>query len=137
MATTKATLDIPAPRPWRIEGQAIWDADGACIVSALNPANMATRRLIVEAVNGIKEASLEAARLRFELNAEKEIAVETGKQKLDALFEAARLRDLVRRLVTDWEPFINDGPLSYPDERQRAATIREAEAALEGKEAQA
>ena len=28
MATTKATLDIPAPRPWRIEGQAIWDADG-------------------------------------------------------------------------------------------------------------
>ena len=134
---TDQQLDIPAPRPWRIEGQAIWDADGACIVSAFNPANMATRRLIVEAVNGIKEASLEAARLRFELNAEKEIAVETGKQKLDALFEAARLRDLVRRLVTDWEPFINDGPLSYPDERQRAATIREAEAALEGKEAQA
>jgi hypothetical protein len=52
MATTKATLDIPAPRPWRIEGQAIWDADGVCIVSALNPASMATRRLIVEAVNG-------------------------------------------------------------------------------------
>ena len=102
MATTKATLDIPAPRPWRLEGQAIWDADGVCIVSAFNPANMATRRLIVEAVNGIKELSL----------------------------EAARLRDLVRRLFTDWEPFVNDGPLSYPDERQRAATIREAREAL-------
>ena len=50
--------------------------------------------------------------------------------------EIERLRKLVRRLVTDWEPFINDGPLSYPDERQRAATIREAMAALEGKEAQ-
>ena len=127
---TGQQLDIPAPRPWRLEGQAIWDADGACIVPAFNPASMATRRLIVEAVNCFEEASLEAERLRFELNAEKEIAVETGKQKLDALFEAARLRDLVRRLVTDWEPFINDGPLSYPDERQRAATIREAKAAL-------
>ena len=49
---TGQQLDIPAPRPWRIEGQAIWDADGACVVSALNPASMATRRLIVEAVNG-------------------------------------------------------------------------------------
>ena len=49
---TGQQLDIPAPRPWRIEGQAIWDADGMCIVSAFNPANMATRRLIVEAVNG-------------------------------------------------------------------------------------
>jgi hypothetical protein len=48
---TGQQLDIPAPRPWRIEGQAIWDADGVCIVSAFNPANMATRRLIVEAVN--------------------------------------------------------------------------------------
>ena len=109
MATTKATLDIPAPRPWRIEGEAIRDREGGVVVSAINPASMATRRLIVEAVNGIKEASL----------------------------EAARLRDIVRRLVTDWEPFINDGPLSYSDERQRAATIREAKAALESKEAQA
>lgn len=49
---------------------------------------------------------------------------------VEAVNERARLRDLVRRLVTDWEPFVNDGPLSYPDERQRAATIREAREAL-------
>ena len=60
MSTTKATLDIPAPRPWRLEGQAIWDADGTCIVSAFNPANMATRRLIVEAVNGYSRQLAEA-----------------------------------------------------------------------------
>ena len=58
MSTTKATLDIPAPRPWRLEGQAIWDADGACVVSALNPASMATRRLIVEAVNAYKRRAV-------------------------------------------------------------------------------
>lgn len=46
------TFDFPAPRPWRIEGQAIWDANGACVVSALNPANRETRKLIVDAVNG-------------------------------------------------------------------------------------
>ena len=62
MSTTKTTLDIPAPRPWRIEGQAIWDADGVCVVSALNPASMATRRLIVEAVNGYSRRMVEAVR---------------------------------------------------------------------------
>lgn len=150
---TGQQLDTPAPRPWRIEGQAIWDADGVCIVSAFNPANMATRRLIVEAVNGIKEASLEAARLRFELNAEKEIAVETGKQKLDALFEAARLRDLVRRLAEFIRHGVYDcgGALEIDITSSRDTTdgkrysyhgnaidlLREAEAALEGKEAQA
>ena len=140
---TGQQLDIPAPRPWRIEGQAIWDADGVCIVSAFNPASMATRRLIVEAVNGIKEASLEAARLRFELNAEKEIAVVTGKQKLDALFEAARLRDLVCRLAEYIRlGHCNEVHIDRADTRQSyhvkaADLIREAEAALNGKEAQA
>ena len=45
---------LPAPRPWRIEGQAIRDREGGVVVSALNPASMATRRLIVEAVNRAK-----------------------------------------------------------------------------------
>lgn len=59
---TGQQLDIPTPRPWRLEGQAIWDADGVCVVSALNPANMATRRLIVEAVNGYSRQLAEAVR---------------------------------------------------------------------------
>ncbi len=49
---------------------------------------------------------------------------------VEAVNERDRLRDLVRRLVSDWERFVDDGPLSYPDERQRAATIREAREAL-------
>ena len=39
------------PTPWRIEGQTIRDANGYVVVSAINPCNMSTRRLIVEAVN--------------------------------------------------------------------------------------
>lgn len=39
------------PTPWRIEGQTIRDRDGYVVVSAINPCNMSTRRLIVEAVN--------------------------------------------------------------------------------------
>jgi len=111
---TGQQLDIPAPRPWRLEGQAIWDADGACVVSAMNPASMATRRLIVEAVNGIKEASL----------------------------EAAKLRDLVRRLAEYIRRgHCNEVHIDRADPRQsyhvRAADLlREAETALEGKEAQ-
>lgn len=42
----------PSPRPWRLEGSnTIRDADGVVVVSALNPCNRATRRLIVAAVN--------------------------------------------------------------------------------------
>lgn len=39
------------PTPWRIEGDTIRDASGGVVVSALNPCNMSTRRLIVDAVN--------------------------------------------------------------------------------------
>ena len=39
------------PTPWHIEGQTIRDANGYVVVSAINPCNMSTRRLIVEAVN--------------------------------------------------------------------------------------
>ena len=37
--------------PWRIDGQAIRDAEGRVVVSAINPATMAEKRLIVKAVN--------------------------------------------------------------------------------------
>ena len=41
-----------SPRPWRVEdSDTIRDAEGCVVVSALNPCNRATRRLIVAAVN--------------------------------------------------------------------------------------
>ena len=49
--------DAPAkglpPRPWRLDGATIRDAEGGVVVSALNPAGMGARRLIVKAVNGL------------------------------------------------------------------------------------
>lgn len=46
------TFDFPAPRPWSIVGEAIRDRNGDVVMSALNPANMETRKLIVLSVNG-------------------------------------------------------------------------------------
>ena len=43
--------DAISPTPWRLHGQTIRDAEGVVVMSALNPADMTTRRLIVEAVN--------------------------------------------------------------------------------------
>lgn len=40
------------PTPWNVEGWTIFDAKGGVVVSALNPCNKATRRQIVDAVNG-------------------------------------------------------------------------------------
>ena len=39
------------PTPWHLVGQTIRDANGYVVVSALNPCGMATRQLIVDAVN--------------------------------------------------------------------------------------
>ena len=45
-------MSMPAsPRPWKLAGNTIWDADGGVVVSALSPCDRATRRLIVDAVN--------------------------------------------------------------------------------------
>lgn len=41
------------PRPWRLDGVTIRDAFGGVVMSAINPANMDTRRLIVRAVNAL------------------------------------------------------------------------------------
>lgn len=55
-------MSMPAsPRPWKLAGNTIWDADGGVVVSALNPCDRATRRLIVAAVNE-REAVREALR---------------------------------------------------------------------------
>ena len=40
-----------SPTPWRLTGQTIRDAEGGVVMSAINPADMETRRLIVAAVN--------------------------------------------------------------------------------------
>ena len=55
------------PTPWHIEGQTILDADGNVVVSAINPCDMNTRRLIVHAVNAgfwLKGGKVEPGSLR-------------------------------------------------------------------------
>ena len=97
-----------SPRPWRLTGQTIRDAEGGVVMSAINPADMETRRLIVEAVNE------HVARHRM-------IDVET----LDHVAsERDRLRDLVRRLADalDTFPAIEDHEIDL---------LREAREALE------
>ena len=97
---TGQQLDIPAPRPWRLEGQAIWDADGACVVSALNPASMATRRLIVEAVNGFADALAHADECSRAAAAERAArARDVEDAQREANLRADRLSDMVRRLA--------------------------------------
>lgn len=81
-----------SPTPWRIDGQTIRDAEGGVVMSALNPASMATRRLIVEAVN-------ERDRLREERDKLDEVAASLQRSRDAALADADRLRDIVRRLA--------------------------------------
>ena len=54
-----------SPRPWRVEdSDTIRDAEGCVVVSALNPCNRATRRLIVAAVNERDRLAADEARYR-------------------------------------------------------------------------
>lgn len=48
---TDEKFEFPAPRPWHIEGETIRDRENGVVMSAINPANMETRFLIVRAVN--------------------------------------------------------------------------------------
>ena len=48
---TDEKFEFPAPRPWHIEGETIRDRENGVVMSAINPANMETRSLIVRAVN--------------------------------------------------------------------------------------
>lgn len=43
------------PTPWELVGQTIRDANGDVVVSAINPCDMETRKMIVAAVNAWKE----------------------------------------------------------------------------------
>lgn len=133
MASTKETLDIPAPRPWSIDGQTIRDREGVVVMSALNPASMATRRLIVEAVNYYRpdlhcdwrELTPEEAVAHCREVAERLGDTPCARDHLQLaawIEERARLRELVRRLVHQFE-----GRATYDDE---AAIIREAREAV-------
>lgn len=95
-----------SPTPWRLDGRTIRDAEGDVVVSTFSPANMETRRLIVEAVNE------HIARHRM-------IDVET----LDHVAsERDRLRDLVRRLAAalDTFPAIEDHEIDLLREAREA-----------------
>lgn len=41
------------PTPWEFVGQTIRDANGDVVVSAINPCDMETRKMIVKAVNAL------------------------------------------------------------------------------------
>ena len=94
-------FEFPAPRPWRLEGEAIRDAEGGVVVSALNPANKETRALIVRAVNG-REDLLKAREM-----------LQAACRGLAA--EADRMAELVRRLVG----MVADHPIWRPSEAEQ------------------
>lgn len=54
------------PIPWELVGQTIRDANGGVVVSAINPCDMGTRKMIVAAVNEFETTSknLECAKKR-------------------------------------------------------------------------
>ena len=104
-----------SPRPWRVEGNTIWDAEGGVVVSALNPCDRATRRLIVDAVNQINNAR-GIARTAIEEYAE--LAAENNRLRR----EVGRLRSAVKLLDAA------AGPYCAPELRPRL--LAEARAAL-------
>ena len=106
-------FEFPAPRPWRLEGEAIRDAEGGVVVSALNPANMETRALIVRAVNG-----------RDDLLKAREV-LQAECRGLAA--EADRMADLVRRLADNLERFHIHGDRDNALLREARKALGEAE----------
>jgi hypothetical protein len=78
----------------------------------------------------------EVNRLRDELCELSKILTETGKQKLDALFEVSKLRDIVRLLEDEYEQLEERDTVCNTDRTRRIeALFREARQALEdGKE---
>jgi hypothetical protein len=91
-----------SPRPWRVEGNTIWDAEGGVVVSALNPCDRATRRLIVDAVN-----------------------------ECDRLREIVRtFADVTHSLIANYEHRYRDDPNSMEYVANVRKLIREARAAI-------
>lgn len=106
-------FEFPAPRPWRLEGEAIRDADGGVVVSALNPANMETRALIVRAVNGRDDLLKAREMLQAECRG--------------LAAEADRMADLVRRLADNLERFHIHGDRDNALLREARKALGEAE----------
>jgi len=102
--------EFPAPRPWRLEGEAIRDREGGVVMSAINPANMETRALIVRAVNE-RDTIINA-----------HVILSGEVRELAA--EAEKLKDLVKRLAHNLEHYHLTG------DRERAL-LREAKEAIE------
>lgn len=75
-----------SPRPWRLAGQTIRDAEGVVVMSAINPADMETRRLIVDAVNAHGAAPGDAAALRAALVAIRDAARNFYQQLLNSKY---------------------------------------------------
>ena len=106
-------FEFPAPRPWRLEGEAIRDAEGGVVVSALNPANMETRALIVRAVNGRDDLLKAREMLQAECRG--------------LAAEADRMADLVRRLADNLERFHIHGDRDNALLREARKALGEAE----------
>lgn len=118
MATTKKTLDIPAPRPWRVShGYIILDADGVSIAHAVRCPDA---EYLVEAVNYYEVLIQERRRLigepdsvkaqldwhkrqlkavKADAESQERWANQYFEQAQAAEAENARLRDLVARLA--------------------------------------
>jgi len=82
---TDEKFEFQAPRPWHIEGETIRDREGGVVMSAINPANMETRSLIVRAVNE-RDTIINA-----------HVILSGEVRELAA--EAEKLTDLVRRML--------------------------------------
>lgn len=82
---TDEKFEFPAPRPWRLDGETIRDRENGVVMSAINPANMETRSLIVRAVNE-RDTIINA-----------HVILSGEVRELAA--EAEKLKDLVRRML--------------------------------------
>ena len=96
---SEKTFDFPAPRPWRIDGQAIRDREGGVVMSALNPASMETRKLIVLSVNGKSETSALA---------------DADTRLTDAAKEIERLRAALNGFADEWEKYAEEENMRAP-----------------------
>lgn len=90
------------PTPWELVGQTIRDANGDVVVSAINPCDMKTRKMIVAAVNARKER--EPKRRRCEM-------------------KAANLKDSVDRLLEMSEFFKDSDPTLALELRNTASRV--------------
>lgn len=133
-----------SPRPWKLAGDTIRDAKDGVVVSAINPCDRATRRLIVDAVNAHGEDAKYIQHLKELLAAsnterdnERAYADQLLKEKSEiqmeliaADVERDRLRDLVRRLANLAGTALVDSNAGNAFIRAGMDFVREARAAI-------